>query len=94
MPVGVKARLSVADIDRMLRDGEIDPDAQFELVDGEILWLSPTFNYHGRTCVQIMLTIAPFAKSIGAELLDGQAGFMVGEQHQQLRAPDVALVTR
>ena len=94
MPVEVKTRLTVADIDRMLREGEIDPDAQFELVDGEILWLSPTHHRHGQICGLIIFALFPFARGIGARMLDGQAGFMVGEHYQQLRAPDVALVTK
>ncbi|MDE3076642.1 MAG: Uma2 family endonuclease [Chloroflexota bacterium] len=90
--VEVKPLLVPADIERMLSRGEIDPDAMFELVDGEILWLSPTNSYHARICTRIIRLLGPFADRIGADLLDGQAGFMVGARRQQLRSPDVSLV--
>ncbi len=92
--VVVKPLLTPYDIERMPERGELDPDAFFELVDGEIIWLAPAHSEHGRVCSTITVRLGPFAESIGAALLDGQTGFMVGERRQQLRCPDVALVTR
>ncbi len=92
--VVVKPLLMPADVERMIERGELDGDAFFELVDGEIIWLAPAYSYHGNICANLIGELAPFARSIGARLFDGQTGFMVGERRQQLRCPDVALVTK
>ncbi len=78
----------------MLKGGEIDTDASWELVDGEIVWLSPANPYHGATSALIAASLVSFARVIGAWVLTADPGFMVGSDFQQLRAPDVALVTR
>lgn len=90
----MKPLLKPLDIERMLAQGEFDPDAIFELVDGEVIWLSPTNLYHARVCAAIVAALWPFAKQIGAWLLTAEPGFAVGQLRQQLRAPDVALVTK
>lgn len=89
-----KPLLTPADVERMLKCGEIDPDASWELVDGEIVWLSLTNAYHGEVEAAVVFALWPFARRIGAALLSGDPGFVVGAEHQQLRGPDVALVTR
>jgi Uma2 family endonuclease len=89
-----KPLLRPDDVARMVKSGEIDPDAIWELVDGEIVWLSPTNTHHGRVCAAIVVALAPFAERIGAALLCNDPGFAVGQWHQQLRGPDVALVIR
>jgi Uma2 family endonuclease len=86
--------LTPADVERMLKCGEIDPDARWELVDGEIVWLAPTNWYHAQVVVAVAVALVPFAKQIGAAVLGGDPGFIVGSRHQQLRGPDVALVTK
>ena len=90
----MKPLLMPADIERMLKCGEIDPEANFELVGGEIIWLTPAEYYHAQVCSAITGELWPFAKRIGAALLDGSAGFMVGAQLQQIRCPDVSLITK
>jgi Uma2 family endonuclease len=92
--VVMRPLLKPADVERMLKCGEIDPDARWELVDGEIVWLSPTNHYHAQVEVAIALALGPFAKQIGAALMAGDPGFVVGALHQQLRGPDIALVTK
>jgi Uma2 family endonuclease len=94
MTVIHKPLLKIADVERMLKCGEIDPDALWELVDGEIVYLSPTNPYHGQVEVAIAIALAPFANMIGAALMAGDAGFTVGRKREQLRGPDIALVSR
>jgi Uma2 family endonuclease len=89
-----KPLLKPADVEGMLRRGEIQPDASWELVDGEIVWLSPGNHEHGWVCALIVAALAPFAARTGAALLCNDAGFIVGADRQQLRGPDVALVTK
>jgi Uma2 family endonuclease len=89
-----KPLLTPADVERMLKHGEIDLDANWELVDGEIVWLSPSNRYHGRVCAAIVVALGAFVRLIGAALLCNDPGFIVGTHRHQLRGPDVALVTR
>jgi Uma2 family endonuclease len=89
-----KPLLKVDDVERMLQHGEIDPDSNWELVDGEIVYLSPTNPYHGQVVIAIGVALADFARQIGAALTGADSGFRVGDRHQQLRGPDVALVTQ
>jgi len=91
--VVMKPLLTPSDVERMIRAGELDPDATFELVGGEIVYLSPPELYHSQVCVAIILALAPFARRIGALLFEGAAGFVVGTRYEQIRSPDVSLVT-
>jgi Uma2 family endonuclease len=89
-----KPLLKPTDVERMLKCGEIDPDATWELVNGEIVWLSPASNYHSQVCALIIALLVPFAQRIGGRVLTEGAGFMVGPRLQQMRSPDVSLVSR
>ncbi|MGH2363700.1 MAG: Uma2 family endonuclease [Chloroflexota bacterium] len=90
--VEVKQLLLPEDIERMIARGELDGDDAFELVDGEIVRLAPVFDPHSATCSFIIAELVPFARRIGGRVLDSSMGFMVGEDLQQLRCPDVSLV--
>jgi len=90
----VKPLLTVDDIERMIRNGEIDPDREFELVNGEIVWMAPAHYPQTTICALITIELGPFAKRIGALLFDSSGGFRVGDRNHQLRAPDVSLVVK
>jgi Uma2 family endonuclease len=90
----LKPFLKPADVERMLACGEIDPDTSWELVDGEIVYLSPTNRQHARVVGALAAGLWEFSRLINAELLVGDPGFIVGERGQQLRGPDLAIVTR
>lgn len=89
-----KPLLTPAEFEGMLARGELDADAFLELADGEIVCLSQANLYHNRVCIAIIAVLLPFAKRIRAELFSEGAGFMVGARCQQVRSPDVLLVTR
>ena len=78
----------------MLNRGELCSDQPFELVDGEIIWLSLSKRREGEVSLIISATVFPFARSIGARMFDSSTGFTVGARLQQLRGPDVSLVTK
>jgi Uma2 family endonuclease len=86
--------LTPADVLRMLEQGELDRDWNWELVNGELVQLSRSKPRESETSMIIAGTIFPFARSIGARMLDSSGGFTVGERLQQLRGPDVSLVTK
>jgi len=94
MAVEVRKLLTPTDIEDMIDRGELCSDDMFELVNGEIVWLAPAFNKHGATCMLVGSKLMPFAQQIGAVVVDGQTGFRVGEHLQQLRSPDVSLITK
>jgi Uma2 family endonuclease len=79
------------DVERMITCGEIEPDSKVELVDGDLVSLTPASHYHARVCMQVGGTLLPFASRIGAALLDSSAGFRVGDGYRQVRSPDVSL---
>jgi len=92
--VVVQPLLTPDDVVGMIEKGELDPHTgQFELVDGEIIWLGfPNLN-HNLVVGAIYVLLVQFAKEIdGIAFVDG-AGFIVGPQSRNLRGPDVALVT-
>jgi Uma2 family endonuclease len=94
MAVEVRQMLTPADVERMVRCGELSQDDFWEFVNGEIVWLAPVNHPQGVICMLIGYQLVGFAKKIGGLVFDGQAGFWVGQDFQQLRAPDVSLVTK
>jgi Uma2 family endonuclease len=92
--IEVKSLLTPADIEQMMERGQLSADDMFELVNGAIVWLAPAFSSHGIICVLLIQHLSPFAKEIGGLLMEGQTGFKVGEHLQQLRSPDVALISK
>src|SRR5690348_3633130 len=94
MAIEVKPRLTRADVERMVKSGELPQDEFWEFVNGEIVWLAPVNHPQGVICARIVAKLVPFGDEIGAMVFDGQAGFWVGDDFQQLRAPDVSLVTK
>ena len=89
-----KPILRPADFERMVERGELGENDSFELVQGELLALTPASHYHARVCIAISSSLAPFARQIGAAVLSESAGYVVGATREAVRSPDVSLVTR
>jgi Uma2 family endonuclease len=89
-----KPLLKPDDVERMVKCGELDSDTKVELVDGELVALTPASHYHAQVCIEISSALHPYARSINARLLDSSAGFRVGSKHQQVRSADVSLVVQ
>ena len=92
--VVVKQLLTPTDFVRMIERGELDEDAWCELVDGEVICLQSPPWYHASVVMAVALTLGNFAREIGALLLSESAGFIVGDKHQQVRQPDLSLVSK
>jgi Uma2 family endonuclease len=60
MPVQTRHRFSVKEYYRMAETGVLKPDAPVELLDGEIMDMSPIDPFHGGvvTCLNAILTVA------------------------------------
>ena len=94
MAVKVKRLLTPEDIEHMMKCGQLSEDDFFELVNGEIVWLAPSFDPQAWTGSLMIAALTPFAKGLGGRVLDSSAGFRVGADLKQLRGPDVSLVTK
>lgn len=90
--VVVKPRLSPNDFVAMIERGELDENGFHELVDGEVIGVSPPYLYHGEVVMAVVLALASFVREIGAKLFGDNVGYLVGETRQQVRCPDVSLV--
>jgi Uma2 family endonuclease len=59
-----------------------------ELIDGEIIEMSPASPEHGRVTSRVDRVLGAYADKKGGEVLTGEVGFIWDEQ--TVRAPDVA----
>jgi len=93
--VVVQPRLRPDDLERLLDNGEIDPETSLELVDGEIVWLTcPKGIDHARIVVIIARLVGPFVDAIGAWLFSESVGYLVGTDNMNLRIPDMSILTK
>ncbi|MDE3077953.1 MAG: Uma2 family endonuclease, partial [Chloroflexota bacterium] len=88
----IQRRLTVRDVAAMLRQGRIDPDLIFELIDGEIIELGPSFSLQSYVSARLVTKLGVFAEVAGGQVFDSSGGFAVGRDRQQLRAPDVSYI--
>src|SRR5262249_34881376 len=68
-------------------------EGRFELVDGELVHMSPAGGRHGEMAVELSARIRTFVKERGlGSVFDGQTGVRLPNGH--LRSPDVAFVQK
>jgi Uma2 family endonuclease len=68
-------------------------DGKYELVDGELLHMSPGGGRHSVIATELLMRIHSFVKERGlGHTFDGQAGFRLSDGN--LRSPDVSFVAR
>jgi Uma2 family endonuclease len=69
-----------------------DPGAK-ELVDGEIVPMTPAFFGHGRVAGRFVIALGEYAQRTGAgEVVTAEVGFITRRNPDRVRAPDVAFV--
>src|SRR5712692_1059142 len=86
-----KARLTAQDLWKL---GE--GDTRRELVNGEVVEMSPVGGVHGRVTGRVYRRLAEHVERHGSgEVLVGDVGFVLALPHdrERVRAPDVAFVT-
>ncbi len=66
-------------------------DGKYELVDGELVYMSPAASEHGRLIVKLTVPLATYVDEHGLGCVyDGQTGFWL--KAENLRVPDLSFV--
>lgn len=68
------------------------PDVRTELIDGEVVRMSPPGFDHGAICAAIGHELHRFAKSHNSGTVVSEAGFVLRRDPDMVRGPDVAFV--
>lgn len=86
----VKTLMTAEDLLHMPKD-----DMRYELVDGELITMSPTKLRHGVIASRIDRRLGTYveAHDLG-EVLTAEAGFVMQRDPDHVRAPDVAFIAR
>jgi len=70
-----------------------DDDRPVELVNGELIWMTPTGYKHGHLVGLVYGALRDHVRSTGAgEVLAGEPGFVLRRSPDTVRAPDVAYI--
>ncbi len=71
------------------------PDKRYELIDGEVVEMSPPGAEHGGTAFQIGLLVGNFVRQhhLG-RLYAAETGFQIRQAPDRVRAPDLAFIAR
>ncbi|HLG71445.1 MAG TPA: Uma2 family endonuclease [Chloroflexota bacterium] len=87
--------LTPADFEEMANRGEFDQEGcWYELVDGEVICVPNPEWIHAQVIMLIGWALRAFAEQIRAVVMASGVGFIVGEHHQQVRDPDLSLITK
>ena len=92
LSVEVRKKLTPDDVHRMLARSEID-DKGWELIEGELVEVPPSEPADSETGLDVAAELRRFAKQAGGRAFGADAGFLVGSDRHQLRAPDASYVS-
>lgn len=71
------------------------PDRRYELIDGEVVEMSPTGGLHGQVTVRATIRLARHVEPRNLGIVyAAETGFIVSRSPDRVRAPDVAFVAR
>src|SRR5207249_245724 len=85
-----RTRVTVEEFARIAHDS----DKRFELIDGEVIEMSPSGTWHGFDAGEAISLIGSHVRQNNLGFVSGaEAGFTLGRNPGSVRAPDVAYVS-
>ncbi|MFI5267551.1 MAG: Uma2 family endonuclease [Chloroflexota bacterium] len=85
-------KLTPDDVLRMMLAGELNPEYNYELDDGELIEVPPAFGDHGMRSATFVGKFYVLSEKAGGCVFDSSTGFLVGAEFKQLRSPDAAYI--
>ena len=74
---------------------QLNPEGRTELIQGEVMPMSPSGNIHGRLASRLDRYVGAFIEEHGlGETYTADAGFILSRNPDTVRAPDVAFLSR
>lgn len=90
----IKKRLYTVDDVLELQGWDGERDRKYELINGELCEMSPTYLLHSWLASRIDRMIGDFAEEMGLGYSFVEAGFFLSDDRHNLYAPDVAFVSK
>lgn len=89
-PSDSRERKTAADLLAISDDGQ-----RYELIEGEVRTMSPAGNKHGKIAMALGFRLAAFVQEHGlGAVYAAETGFLIHQDPDTVRAPDVAFVTQ